>query len=348
MRRFLILSFLCFSQFLLAQKQSSSFQLLDAHTGQGIPAARLYLYYESDTIAELSDAEGKVYWQKEPLAFQVKHVAYALYYKEGVKNGALYFLVPKQDQLEEVVVTGQSQPTLNRQAVRQVRVIDQKRIQQQAAVNLGDLLQKDLNFQVSEDGGANWRKISEFPGVPANTYVNQVLADLYDENTVYALFNNHKNGDFKPYVLKSTDKGNTWTNMTGDLPERGSVFAMRQDHVNKDLFFIGTEFGVHTTVNSGQKWRKLGAGLPTIAVRDLEIQRRENDLVLATFGRGFYVLDDYTPLRELKEEDLQNEAHLFPIKDATIFFQASPLGYGKNGFMGASYYNAPNAKNEAC
>jgi len=152
MRRFLVLSFLCFSQFLLAQKQSSSFQLLDAHTGQGIPAARLYLYYESDTIAELSDAEGKVYWQKEPLAFQVKHVAYALYYKEGVKNGALYFLVPKQDQLEEVVVTGQSQPTLNRQAVRQVRVIDQKRIQQQAAVNLGDLLQKDLNFQVSEDG----------------------------------------------------------------------------------------------------------------------------------------------------------------------------------------------------
>jgi len=203
-------------------------------------------------------------------------------------------------------------------------------------------------IQVSEDGGANWRKISEFPGVPANTYVNQVLADLYDENTVYALFNNHKNGDFKPYVLKSTDKGKTWTNMTGDLPERGSVFAMRQDHVNKDLFFIGTEFGVHTTVNSGQKWRKLGAGLPTIAVRDLEIQRRENDLVLATFGRGFYVLDDYTPLRELKEEDLQNEAHLFPIKDATIFFQASPLGYGKNGFMGASYYNAPNAKNEAC
>lgn len=203
-------------------------------------------------------------------------------------------------------------------------------------------------IQVSEDGGENWRKISEFPGVPANTYVNQVLADLYDENTVYALFNNHKNGDFKPYVLKSTDKGQSWTNMSGNLPERGSVFAMRQDHLNKDLFFIGTEFGVHTSVDGGKNWRQLKAGLPTIAVRDLEIQRRENDLVLATFGRGFYVLDNYSPLRELKEDKLLNEAYLFPVKDATVFFEASPLGYGRNGFMGASYYAAPNPKNEAC
>lgn len=201
-------------------------------------------------------------------------------------------------------------------------------------------------IQVSEDGGANWTKYSSFPGVPANTYVNQVLADLYDENVVYALFNNHKNGDFKPYVLKSSDKGQSWTNITGNLPERGSVFAMRQDHVNRNLFFIGTEFGVHTSVDGGQSWRQLGAGLPTIAVRDLEIQRRENDLVLATFGRGFYVLDDYTPLRELAEEQLQNEAHLYSIKTATLFFEASPLGYGRNGFMGASYYAAPNPKRE--
>lgn len=201
-------------------------------------------------------------------------------------------------------------------------------------------------IQVSEDGGANWTKYSSFPGVPANTYVNQVLADLYDENVVYALFNNHKNGDFKPYVLKSSDKGQSWTNITGNLPERGSVFAIRQDHVNRNLFFIGTEFGVHTSVDGGQSWRQLGAGLPTIAVRDLEIQRRENDLVLATFGRGFYVLDDYTPLRELAEEQLQNEAHLYSIKTATLFFEASPLGYGRNGFMGASYYAAPNPKRE--
>jgi photosystem II stability/assembly factor-like uncharacterized protein len=201
-------------------------------------------------------------------------------------------------------------------------------------------------IQVTEDGGKNWRKISDFPGVPKNTYVNQVMADLYDENTVYALFNNHKNGDFKPYVLKSTDKGESWTKMHSDLPERGSVFAMRQDHVNKNLFFIGTEFGVHFTINGGSSWRALSAGLPTIAVRDLEIQRRENDLVLATFGRGFYILDDYSALRDLNETVLQNEAHLFPTKPATVFFEANPLGYGSTGFMGANYYSAPNPKRE--
>lgn len=202
-------------------------------------------------------------------------------------------------------------------------------------------------IHVSEDGGANWKKYSEFPGIPKNTYVNQVLADLYDENTVYALFNNHKNGDFKPYVLKSTDMGMTWTAMESDLPERGSVFAMRQDHKNKDLFFIGTEFGVFFTNNSGANWRQIKNGLPTIAVRDLEIQRRENDVVLATFGRGFYVLDDYSPLRDLSNANLEKDAHLFPIKDALVFFERNPLGYGKNGFMGANYYAAPNAERGA-
>jgi len=203
-------------------------------------------------------------------------------------------------------------------------------------------------IQVSEDGGKNWRKISEFPGVPKNTYVNQVLADLFDENTVYALFNNHKNGDFKPYVLKSSDKGSTWTKINANLPERGSVYAMRQDHIKKDLLFIGTEFGVQFSINGGKSWRALSAGLPTIAIRDLDIQRRENDLVLASFGRGFYILDDYRALRELSESNLQNEAHLFPTKTTKLFFEASPLGYGQKGFMGASYYAAPNPKREVC
>jgi len=202
-------------------------------------------------------------------------------------------------------------------------------------------------IQISEDAGKSWTKVSTFPGVPPNTYINQVLADLYDANVVYALFNNHKNGDFKPYVLRSGDRGKTWSNISSNLPERGSVFAMRQDHVNEDLFFIGSEFGVHFSANAGGSWRELKTGLPTIAVRDLEIQRRENDLVLATFGRGFYILDDYSPLREYSAETFDNGSHLFPIKPALVFFEASPLGYGKNGFMGASYYNAPNAERAA-
>ncbi len=202
-------------------------------------------------------------------------------------------------------------------------------------------------IQVSEDGGENWTEYSSFPGIPQNTYVNQVIASLHDPNTVFAVFQNHKNGDFKPYILKSTNRGKDWQSLTGDLPERGSTFVLKQDHENKDLLFTGTEFGVFFTNDGGTSWRQLKSGLPTIAVRDLEIQRRENDLVLATFGRGFYVLDDYSPLRTLSNDLLQTEKHLFPVKDATVFMEAAPLGYSKAGFMGASYYMAENPKQGA-
>lgn len=195
---------------------------------------------------------------------------------------------------------------------------------------------------MSDNAGESWTKYSSFPGIPERTYVNQLLASQHDENTVYAVFNNHKNGDFKPYVLKSTDRGASWTSITSDLPERGSVYTIAEDHVKADLLFVGTEFGVHTTVDGGKAWLKFSAGLPTIAVRDMEIQRRENDLVLGTFGRGFYVLDDYSPLRELTEEALEQPAQIFPIKDALIYNQARPLVYGGKGFQGESFFNTPN------
>ena len=186
-------------------------------------------------------------------------------------------------------------------------------------------LQKGLLFagtddglvQVSEDGGKTWTKYNTFTGVPDQTRVNMIIADLHDVSTVYAVFNNHRSGDFKPYLVKSTDKGKTWKSITGDLPERGSVYCVRQDHVNKNLLFVGTEFGAYFSTNGGDNWTKI-SGLPTIAVLDLDIQKRENDLVAATFGRGFYVLDDYTPLRDLSAELIEKEAHLFPIKDALL------------------------------
>lgn len=195
---------------------------------------------------------------------------------------------------------------------------------------------------MSPDGGATWTKYESFPGIPARTYVNQLVASTHDENTVYAVFNNHKNGDFKPYVLKSTDRGATWTSITSDLPERGSVYTIAEDHVKADLLFVGTEFGVHVTVDGGDTWLKFSNGLPTIGVRDMEIQRRENDLVLGTFGRGFYVLDDYSPLRHVTEESLAEDAQIFPIKDALIYNQASPLVYGSKGFQGESFFTTPN------
>jgi photosystem II stability/assembly factor-like uncharacterized protein len=197
-------------------------------------------------------------------------------------------------------------------------------------------------MSVTENGGANWRKIDKFPGVPDHTYVSRITASLHDANTVYAAFDNHQNADFAPYLLKSTDAGQTWTSIKGNLPERGSVYAIAEDHVNPNLLFVGTEFGLFFTVNGGEKWIQLRGGLPTIAVRDLAIQRRENDLVLATFGRGIYVLDDYSPLRQTKPETLAQQEVLFPVKDALMYARSSPLGGNGKAFQGESFFTAPN------
>lgn len=196
--------------------------------------------------------------------------------------------------------------------------------------------------QVSEDGGKTWRKQDKFPGVPDVTYVNMLLASQHNEQVVYAAFNNHKNGDFKPYLLKSMDKGRTWTSISSNLPDRGSVYSIAEDHVNSNLLFAGTEFGVFFTVDGGVKWTQLKSGIPTISIRDIEIQKRENDLVLATFGRGFYILDDYSALREVSESMLEKEAEFFPVKDAWMFIEATPLGLRGKAFMGESYFSAEN------
>lgn len=201
----------------------------------------------------------------------------------------------------------------------------------------------DGMVQVTEDGGETWTKIEKFGNldVPEFGYINDIEADLFDADTVYVAVNNHKRGDFKPYVVKSTDRGKTWEVITGNLPERGSVYALKQDHVNKDLLFCGTEFGCFFSLNGGLKWNQLRSGLPTIAVRDIEIQRQTNDVVLATFGRGFYVLDDYTPLQTLTEDALEN-SFFFPIAKGQIYREVTPLGSGRRGFQGANFYGAPN------
>ncbi|MCB0840092.1 MAG: glycosyl hydrolase, partial [Bacteroidetes bacterium] len=196
--------------------------------------------------------------------------------------------------------------------------------------------------QITDNTGGNWRKIETFPGIPEKTYVNMLIASQHDDNTVFAAFNNHKNGDFKPYLLKSTDQGRSWTSIASDLPERGSVYAVAEDHIDPNLLFVGTEFGLYFSHNGGQNWHELKSGLPTIAIRDIAIQKRENDLVLASFGRGFYILDDYSPLRNLKEEMFAQEAFIFPTKDALMFVEANPLGNSGKSFQGESFYGAQN------
>ncbi len=155
-------------------------------------------------------------------------------------------------------------------------------------------------------------------------------------------FNNHRDGDFKPYVLKTTDAGKSWKAIQADLPARGSVYTVAEDHVDPDLLFVGTEFGVFFTTSGGLNWLQLKGGLPTVAVRDIEIQRRENDLVLATFGRGFYILDDYSLLRKLKAEDLDQTARLFPVKKSLMYVERFPLGLRDKGHLGSSYFSTPN------
>ncbi len=197
-------------------------------------------------------------------------------------------------------------------------------------------------LNVSENGGADWRRIEQFPGVPEMTYVSRVLASSHAPGRLYLSFDNHKSGDFKPYLLKSDDRGRSWSSIASNLPENGPVLALAEDPQSPGLLFVGTEFGLFFTVDGGAKWVQLKSGLPTIAVRDLAIQAREADLVAATFGRGFYVLDDYRALRQVSAEALEQESILFPVRTALRYVENRPLGGRGKSFQGASFYTAPN------
>ncbi|MFW5901151.1 MAG: VPS10 domain-containing protein [bacterium] len=200
-------------------------------------------------------------------------------------------------------------------------------------------------IQVTEDGGESWRrvKVSSFPGIDDDrAFVNDIKADLHDANTAYAVIDLHKSGDFRPLIYKSTDRGNSWKKISEDLPERHIAWRIIQDHVNKNLLFAATEFGIFFTVDGGENWTELTASAPNIAFRDLSIQRRENDLVGASFGRGIWILDDYTPLRQVTQEELEQEALLFDSRKAWWYIQQTPLGSGGKASQGDSYYTAPN------
>lgn len=198
-------------------------------------------------------------------------------------------------------------------------------------------------IQVTEDA-KTWRKVEDFPGVPKYTLVSDICPSRFDENVVYASFNNHKRDDFKPYIIKSTDKGKTWKSISANLPANGAVNTIVEDPVNPKLLFIGTEWGVFFTVDGDEApsagkaaWIQLKTGLPQVKIPDITIQEREKDLVVATFGRGFYILDDYSPLRTVTKELLDKDAHIFPIKDALMYIPS-----GGHGAQGSTYFRAPN------
>ena len=181
-------------------------------------------------------------------------------------------------------------------------------------------------IHVSEDGGATWRKVESSAltatGAPEFTYVTDVQASSRDVNTVFATLNDWNRGNFKPYIVKSTDRGRTWTSIAGDLPQRSGAWSVVQDHVNGNVMFAGMEFGLYATVDGGAHWVKM-SGVPTVQVRDVTIQKREGDVVAGTFGRGVFILDDYTALRELSSQALGERARLYPLRDA---YQYNELG----------------------
>ncbi len=193
-------------------------------------------------------------------------------------------------------------------------------------------------LQISDDGGERWRRTGRFDGIPRRAYVSDICASRHDADTVYVAFNNHQRGDFKPYLLKSHDRGSTWTSVAGNLPDRHVVRSVIEDHVNPDLLFAGTEFGLFFTADGGRHWIQLRGGVPTVQFRDVTLQRRENDLVAATFGRGFYILDDYTPLRYLDAETLAQDGSLLPPRDARVYDE---IGYVAAAFGNHTTANPP-------
>jgi hypothetical protein len=178
--------------------------------------------------------------------------------------------------------------------------------------------------------------------VPNNTYVADIAASTRDPDTVFAAFNNHKSGDFKPYLAKSTDRGKTWKSIAGDLPDRHILWSVIDDDQRDGLLFAGTEFGLFFTIDGGSRWIELTGGVPTVAFRDLQVQRRETDLVAGTFGRGIFILDDYSPLRLVSETVLAGEATTFPVETALMYIPTRDLGWGDKGTQGDSFFSAPN------
>ena len=192
-------------------------------------------------------------------------------------------------------------------------------------------------IQYTKDGGVSWSKmtVDNLPDTPSSAFLNDIKADLHDTETAYVLLDNHKFGDYKPYIFKTSNGGKKWTSISEGIPDGTLLWRIVQDHVNPNLLFLGTEYGVYISLNQGEKWHKFSNGLPTIPVRDIAIQKRENDLVLATFGRSFYILDDYSALRDLSEETLSKDGVIFKPRKALQFNQI-PGGTSSDG--GQTYY----------
>ena len=197
-------------------------------------------------------------------------------------------------------------------------------------------------IHISENGGENWRKSAALPNVPARSFINDIETSNHNENVVFAAADAHKFGDYTPYLFMSSDRGRTWKSITGDLPKSTIVWSLKQDHKDENLLFIGTEYGLYFSYNQGKNWVPLKNGVPTIAFRDIELHPREDDLVGATFGRGFYILDDYSSLRAIGKAASANTNALFTVRDAWWYIPNEPMQAKGMPTLGSTSYRAEN------
>ncbi len=196
----------------------------------------------------------------------------------------------------------------------------------------------DGNLQISRDGGKTWKNvIGKVPGVSKYTYVSRVVASCHEEGTAYATLDGHRNDDFKAYVFMTTDYGESWKDISGNLSVGSIVNVIREHHRNPNLLFIGTERGAYFSIDRGKSWIKFKGNFPMVPVDDISIHPRENDLIFGTHGRSIWILDDITPLEQLTKETLASPAYLFDIRKATMF---NP--YNHKGNLGHKFFVAPN------
>ena len=196
----------------------------------------------------------------------------------------------------------------------------------------------DGNLQLTRDGGRTWNELSgNVHGVPRGSWVSRVEASRYDAATAYVAFDNHRRDDFRPYLFRTTDFGQTWTNLSVNLPDDAPVYVVEEDPRNPDLLFVGTEFAAHVSIDGGATWHRLMTGLPTVAIHDLVVHPREGDLVAATHGRSIWILDDLGPLQQLSETVLAKEVHLFQNRTATRWH-----GISRGATRGHMFFAAKN------
>jgi len=198
----------------------------------------------------------------------------------------------------------------------------------------------DGNVQISRDGGKTWHNvISMIQGAPKTGYVSRIEPSHKEEGTAYVTFDNHRSADYGIYIFRTTNHGDSWTRVSNGIPpEAGTVHVIREDPVNPNLLFAGTEFGLFVTFDRGANWRRLKNGLPTVPVFDLQIHPREHDLILATHGRSFWIMDNISSLEGLNDQVLSTDVKLFDTRPGVQWKMAN-----YRGFTGTSLFLAPNA-----